>query len=130
MLLRRSALEEVGLFDERYWMYMEDMDLSYRFKEAGWTTWYEPSVAALHVKHGTSGRVRGIALTVAFYRGMARFVVAHPATVPNRATRMVVLVGIACVGALATSRAAARSLVEAARRHRRIEQLRFHGKWG
>ena len=39
MLLRRSALEEVGLFDERYWMYMEDIDLSYRFKEAGWTTW-------------------------------------------------------------------------------------------
>ena len=118
MLLRRSALEEVGLFDERYWMYMEDMDLSYRFKEAGWTTWYEPSVTALHVKHGTSGQVRGITLTVAFYRGMARFVVAHPATVPNPATRFVVLVGIACVGAFATSRAAARSVVEAARRHR------------
>jgi N-acetylglucosaminyl-diphospho-decaprenol L-rhamnosyltransferase len=121
MLLRRSALEEVGLFDERYWMYMEDMDLSYRFKEAGWTTWYEPSVTALHVKHGTSGQVRGIALTVAFYRGMARFVVAHPATVPNPAMRMVVLVGITCVGAFATSRAAARSVVQTARRHRQTD---------
>ena len=100
MLLRRSALEEVGLFDERYWMYMEDLDLCYRFKEAGWTTWYEPSVTALHVKHGTSGDARSIALTVAFYRGMARFVVSHPATVPNPATRLFVLVGIACVGAL------------------------------
>jgi len=119
MLLRRSALEDVGLFDERYWMYMEDMDLSYRFKEAGWTTWYEPSVTALHVKHGTSGDARGIALTVAFYRGMARFVTAHPAAVPNPATRILVLAGITCVGALATARAAARSVVEAARRHRR-----------
>ena len=118
MLLRRSALEEVGLFDERYWMYMEDMDLSYRFKEAGWTTWYEPSVTALHVKHGATGPVRGIALTVAFYRGMARFVVAHPGAVPNPAARIVVVFGIACVGALATSRAAARSVVEAARRRR------------
>ena len=118
MLLRRSALAEVGLFDERYWMYMEDMDLSYRFREAGWTTWYEPSVTALHVKHGTGGPVRGIALTVAFYRGMARFVATHPATVPNPAARIIVLAGIAGVGALATLRAGARSVVGAARRRR------------
>jgi GT2 family glycosyltransferase len=118
MLLRREALVEVGLFDERYWMYMEDLDLTYRFKEAGWTTWYEPSVTALHVKHGASGKTRGIVLTVAFYRGMARFVLAHPSAVPNRATRLVVLAGIACVGALATTRAAVRSAVEVARRHR------------
>jgi GT2 family glycosyltransferase len=121
MVLRRRALDEVGLFDERYWMYMEDLDLSYRFKEAGWTTWYEPSVKALHVKHGTSGEARGIALTVAFYRGMARFVMAHPGTVPNRATRFLVLVGIACVGAAATARAAARSVLDAQRRRRRTD---------
>ena len=121
MLLRRGALDEVGLFDERYWMYMEDVDLSYRFKEAGWTTWYEPSVTALHVKHGASGDTRSIALTIAFYRGMARFVVSHPAAVPNRATRLFVLVGIACVGAAATARAAARSVLEAERRRRRTE---------
>jgi N-acetylglucosaminyl-diphospho-decaprenol L-rhamnosyltransferase len=47
MLIRRRALDEVGLFDEGYWMYMEDLDLCYRFKLAGWTTWYEPSVSAL-----------------------------------------------------------------------------------
>ncbi len=108
MLIRRAALDEVGLFDERYWMYMEDLDLCYRFEEAGWTTWYEPSVTVLHVKHGTSGDARSIALTVAFYRGMARFVTSHPAVVPNRATRLLVLVGIACVGAAAAARAAAR----------------------
>ena len=119
MLLRRDALDEVGLFDERYWMYMEDLDLSYRFKEAGWTTWYEPRVTALHVKHGTSGDARSVPLTVAFYRGMARFVVSHPAAVPNRAARLVVLVGIACVGTAATARAAALSVLEAERRRRR-----------
>ena len=31
MLIRRAALEQVGAFDERYWMYMEDLDLCYRF---------------------------------------------------------------------------------------------------
>ena len=35
MLMRRSALEEVGLFDEGYWMYMEDLDLCYRFRAGG-----------------------------------------------------------------------------------------------
>ena len=37
-----QALDEVGLFDEGYWMYMEDLDLCYRFDQAGWVTWYEP----------------------------------------------------------------------------------------
>ena len=58
MLIRRSALDEVGLFDEGYWLYMEDLDLCYRFAQAGWVTWYEPSVAVTHVKGGTSGRNR------------------------------------------------------------------------
>ena len=117
MLIRRAALDDVGLFDEGYWLYMEDMDLCFRFKEAGWTTWYEPGVSALHVKHGTSGDARSVALTMAFYRGMAHFVAAHPAAVRNRATRLLVPAGIGCVGALATARAVARSAADIARRH-------------
>ncbi|HWQ23968.1 MAG TPA: glycosyltransferase family 2 protein, partial [Gaiellaceae bacterium] len=49
MLIRRRALDEVGLFDEGYWLYMEDLDLCYRFAQAGWVTWYEPDVAVVHV---------------------------------------------------------------------------------
>ena len=52
MLIRRSALDQVGLFDEGYWMYMEDLDLCYRFAQAGWVTWYEPSATVVHVKAG------------------------------------------------------------------------------
>ena len=33
-------------------MYMEDLDLCYRFAQAGWVTWYEPSVTVVHVKAG------------------------------------------------------------------------------
>lgn len=109
MLLRREALEDVGLFDERYWMYMEDVDLCFRFAQAGWTTWYEPGVTAVHVKHGSSGEARSVTLTIAFYRGMARFVATHPAAVPNGGKRALVLAGIAGVGSAATVRAAARS---------------------
>ena len=90
MLIRRSALEEVGLFDEGFWMYMEDLDLCYRFREAGWVTWYEPSVSALHVKAGTTGGTRSPRLVYAFHYGMFRFYRKHYAN--NRLlTNVVVL---------------------------------------
>jgi GT2 family glycosyltransferase len=77
MLIRRAAFEEAGGFDEGYWMYMEDLDLCYRLREAGWTTWYEPSALVIHVKAGTSGPVRSPRLDYAFHRGMARFYRKH-----------------------------------------------------
>src|SRR5262249_6720855 len=53
MLMRRSAFEQVGGFDEGYWMYMEDLDLSYRLSQRGWGTWYEPAAVVRHVKGGS-----------------------------------------------------------------------------
>ena len=105
MLCRRAALEEVGLFDEGYWMYMEDLDLCYRLRQAGWLTWYEPSVRALHVKHGTSGSVRSPRLVWAFHYGMFRFYRTHYAPQRSRAVNWLVYAGIAtrAVGALAAS---------------------------
>ena len=82
MLIRRAALEQVGLFDEGYWMYMEDLDLCYRLREAGWLTWYEPTSVALHVKGGSAGR-RSPRLVHAFHDGMSRFYDKHYA--PNAA---------------------------------------------
>ncbi len=105
MLCRRAALEEIGLFDEGYWMYMEDLDLCYRLRQAGWLTWYEPSVQALHVKHGTSGSVRSPKLIYAFHYGMFRFYRSHYAPQRNAATNSVVYAGIAvkASGSLARS---------------------------
>jgi hypothetical protein len=77
MLMRRAALDQVGLFDEDYWMYFEDLDLSRRLQTAGWTTWYEPSVSATHVKGGSSGRDRKPRLNIAFHRSMLRFYRRH-----------------------------------------------------
>ena len=77
MLIRRSALDDVGPFDEGYWLYMEDLDLCYRFAQAGWVTWYEPSVVATHVKGGTSGPNRTLRVNHAFHRGMRRFYRQH-----------------------------------------------------
>jgi N-acetylglucosaminyl-diphospho-decaprenol L-rhamnosyltransferase len=95
MLMRRAALDQVGSFDEGFWMYMEDLDLCYRLHEAGWVTWYEPSVTVLHVKHGTSGAVRSLRLNYAFHYGMLRFYRKHYAQRRSRAANAVVYGGIA-----------------------------------
>jgi GT2 family glycosyltransferase len=95
MLMRRSALDEVGLFDEGYWMYMEDLDLCYRFAEAGWVTWYEPSVTVIHVKAGSSGPVRSPRLNYAFHYGMYRFYRKHYAATRGALLNAVIYAGIA-----------------------------------
>ena len=114
MLMRRSALDEVGLFDEGYWMYMEDLDLCYRFAQAGWVTWYEPSATVVHVKAGTSGRFRGPRLNYAFHYGMYRFYREHYAAQKSRIVNAVVYSGIAlkAIGSIINS--AAKRTVRAA----------------
>jgi N-acetylglucosaminyl-diphospho-decaprenol L-rhamnosyltransferase len=49
VLLRRAALDEVGLFDEAFFMYVEDMDLCTRMREAGWEVWFSPQLEIMHV---------------------------------------------------------------------------------
>src|SRR3954451_3206807 len=73
MLCRAEAIREVGLLDEGYWLYMEDLDWCHRFWDAGWKVFYEPAGVALHVKGGSSARRRAPRQEIAFHRGMGRF---------------------------------------------------------
>jgi len=73
MLCRAAAVREVGLLDEGYWLYMEDLDWCHRFWDAGWKDFYEPAGVALHVKGASSGGRRRPKQEIAFHRGMARF---------------------------------------------------------
>jgi N-acetylglucosaminyl-diphospho-decaprenol L-rhamnosyltransferase len=55
LLVRRAAFEQIGGFDERYFMYMEDVDLGDRLGKAGWLNVYVPSAEVLHHKgHATA----------------------------------------------------------------------------
>jgi GT2 family glycosyltransferase len=75
MLVRQEALRDVGLLDEGYWLYMDDLDWCFRFQQRGWKVWYDGSVSMLHVKGGTTirKRHRGLRHDVAFHRSMGRF---------------------------------------------------------
>jgi GT2 family glycosyltransferase len=48
LLVRRAMLEDVGLLDEGYFLYVEDIDWAYRARAAGWSAWYEPGAQVVH----------------------------------------------------------------------------------
>ena len=109
MLIRRSALEQVGLFDEGFWMYMEDLDLCYRLRLAGWLCWYEPAARVIHEKAGSSGPIRGPRLNYAFHYGMYRFYRKHYARDRFALTNVAVYLGIAAKLTLSLVRGAIRA---------------------
>ena len=55
MLIRRSALERTGAFDERFFMYHEEIDLQKRLHDAGFEIWFVPQAQATHTGMGSSG---------------------------------------------------------------------------
>jgi len=80
LLLRRRAFEEVGGFDERQWVYAEDLDLGWRLAQRGWMTRYEP---AARVEHES-----GASTTAAFGPDrQPRFMAASYATLERRRGR-------------------------------------------
>lgn len=58
-LYRVSMLEEIGLFDEDFFAYYEDVDMSFRAQLAGWQVLYEPSARVYHQIGATGQRIRG-----------------------------------------------------------------------
>lgn len=56
MMVKAEVLRETGLFDPRYWMYMEDVDFCIRAERAGYECWYVPSAVAYHKVSSSSGR--------------------------------------------------------------------------
>lgn len=78
MLVKREALEEVGLLDESYFMYGEDIDWCYRFKQKGWKIFYNPIVVIIHHKHKSGLGKEGswetkLRTTEAFFEAMKQF---------------------------------------------------------
>ncbi|MFN8533011.1 MAG: glycosyltransferase family 2 protein [Dehalococcoidia bacterium] len=76
MMVRGTAIDQVGLLDETFFMYGEDLDWAFRLKAQGWTVRYNPAVTVLHYK-GQSSRQRRARTTVEFYRAMEIFYRKH-----------------------------------------------------
>ncbi len=76
MLLRKSVLDEVGLLDETYFLYGEDVDISYRILQAGYKNYYFPETSIIHLK-GASTKKLEVKSVREFYRSMEIFCERH-----------------------------------------------------
>ena len=76
MMVRKSVLEEIGLLDEDFFMYGEDIDLSYRITRAGYKNYYYPLTRIIHYK-GESTRKSSLNYVFLFYNAMIIFARKH-----------------------------------------------------
>lgn len=76
MFLRKSTLDKIGFLDEDYFMYGEDIDLSYRIIKAGFKNYYYPETCIIHYK-GESTKKTSINYVFIFYKAMVIFAKKH-----------------------------------------------------
>jgi len=76
MFIRKKALDEIGLLDEAFFMYGEDIDLSYRCIKGGYKNYYLPTTRIIHYK-GESTKKGTINYVVVFYKAMQIFAKKH-----------------------------------------------------
>ena len=76
MLIRKKVLDEIGLLDETFFMYGEDIDLSYRVIKAGYKNYYFPETRIIHYK-GESTKKSSVNYVLVFYNAMVIFAKKH-----------------------------------------------------
>ena len=93
MLLRKEALDIVGLLDEDYFMYGEDIDLSYRLTQNGYKNYYLPAARIIHYK-GESTKRSSVNYVLVFYNAMRIFAKKHFSAQHARAYNRLIEVAI------------------------------------
>lgn len=76
MCLRKSVIDKIGNLDEDYFMYGEDIDISFRIKKAGFKNYYFPDTTIIHFK-GKSTRKESYLYVILFYKAMKIFASKH-----------------------------------------------------
>ena len=76
MFIRKAALDKIGLLDEDYFMYGEDIDLSYRILKGGYKNYYYPETRIIHYK-GESTKKSSVNYVFVFYKAMIIFARKH-----------------------------------------------------
>lgn len=99
MLVRAEAIRQVGLLDESFFLYGEDLDWAYRIRKAGWKIYYNPQVTVLHVKAASTRYSRRARYE--FYRAMDIFYRKHYAATTPFWLHWLIIGGIVLQGSLA-----------------------------
>jgi len=98
MQLRTEAIEEVGLLDEAFFMYGEDLDWAKRIKDAGWEVWYNGESEIMHVKEAASSQ--SSKARIDFYEAMWIFYNKHYRATTSWMLDKLIMLGIIVKGGL------------------------------
>lgn len=93
LLFRRRAWDEAGGFDERQWMYAEDLDLGWRLRQAGWATRYEPRAVVDHHHAASTTQLWGEELAPHWQRATYGCIARRRGTTYARAVALLNLIG-------------------------------------
>jgi len=93
MMVRREAIEQVGLLDEGFWMYCEEIDWCWRMHEAGWRAYCVPAARVIHHAGQSSGQIR-LPSFVNLWTSRARLYARHHGPVTRGLARALVRAGM------------------------------------
>ncbi len=93
LTVRREVLDDIGMLDERFYMYVEDVDLAYRAKQKGYRVAYFPGATIVHARAKSSDRNPN-RMIIEFHRSMYRFYRKHYARSTSIFLRPLVLPGL------------------------------------
>lgn len=91
LILRREALDQVGLLDEDYFMYSEEVDLCHRLRRHGWRVYWVPGAAVVH-HGGQSTRQTAAAMFLRLYQGKILYFRKHRGERAARCYKLILLV--------------------------------------
>ncbi|MFL5913846.1 MAG: glycosyltransferase family 2 protein [Gaiellaceae bacterium] len=120
LLFRRRAWDDAGGFDERQWMYAEDLDLGWRLRQAGWATRYEPRAVVDHHHAAATTQLWGDELAPHWQRSTYGFIARRRGTGYARSVALLNLIGaVIRWGRLVYRSARQRELTELRKAHAR-----------
>jgi GT2 family glycosyltransferase len=122
MLVRTAALRQVGLLDEGYFMYAEEMDWAWRMHAAGWSVYCAPAARVIH-HEGQSSRQFRERMYVALWRSRYRFFERYYPSAWRMLARRLVRLGV-WAEARRARQAAAQGAIDAAELERRLQAYR------
>ena len=111
MFLRKEVLDKIGLLDETFFMYGEDIDMSYRITQAGYLNYYYPETTIIHYK-GESTKKGSINYVMVFYKAMIIFANKHFSSKNANLYKLLINIAIYIRAALGIIRRVALTLLE------------------
>jgi N-acetylglucosaminyl-diphospho-decaprenol L-rhamnosyltransferase len=77
MMVRTQLIKDIGLFDEKFFLYFEEVDFFYRASKAGWQTWYVPAAKVMHIEGAATGIKSARRRPKYWYDSRRRFFIKH-----------------------------------------------------